>query len=332
MGWLFDSVRSRMPAQPPAPSPSAAGSPVVFDEELLARLRRLTLLSNRAISQGLAGEHRSQRRGSSPEFADFKSYSQGDDFRRIDWNIYSRLGELFVRLSEVTTELTVHLLLDASGSMAWSGDPARVDKFTYARRVAGALGYVGLWHFDRVAVTPFRDQLGVPFGPAHGRSHITPLLTYLTGLDATGQTSVAEAIERYVRARRRPGILIVVSDLLSGEADDVRSALQVVRSRGWQATVIQIIDPAEADPAGIFPAAAGGAGATVELLDLEQASRLRVTPTEAALAAYRRAYRSWQDEVDAMMASERIPLIALQTDWPFDSVVLGLLARQEVLG
>ena len=116
---------------------------VVFDEELLARFRRLTLLSNRSISQGLAGEHRSRRRGSSPEFADFKSYSQGDDFRRIDWNIYSRLGEVFVRLSEVTTELTVHLLLDSSGSMDWSGDPSRVTKFTYARRVAGSLGYVG---------------------------------------------------------------------------------------------------------------------------------------------------------------------------------------------
>ena len=131
---------------------------MVFDEELLARFRRLTLLSNRSISQGLAGEHRSRRRGPSPEFADFKSYSQGDDFRRIDWNIYSRLGELFVRLSEVTTELTVHLLLDASGSMDWSGDPSRVTKFTYARRVAGSLGYVGLWHFDRLAITPFADS------------------------------------------------------------------------------------------------------------------------------------------------------------------------------
>ncbi len=188
MNAFVTSVRDRLTAKPAvsaAPEPASIDQ-VVFDEELLARLRRLTLLSNRSISQGLAGEHRSQRRGSSPEFADFKSYSQGDDFRRIDWNIYSRLGELFVRLSEVTTELTVHMLLDASASMRWSGDPARATKFTYARRVAGSLGYVSLWHFDRLMITPFAEQLGQPFGPSHGRSHITPMLKFLTDLPATG--------------------------------------------------------------------------------------------------------------------------------------------------
>ena len=122
MGSLLTSLRQRVAGAPSTATsaPTPTSGQIVFDEELLARLRRLTLLSTRSVSQGLAGEHRSQRRGSSPEFADFKSYSQGDDFRRIDWNIYSRLGEVFVRLSEVTTELTVHLLLDASGSMDWS--------------------------------------------------------------------------------------------------------------------------------------------------------------------------------------------------------------------
>jgi len=231
MNAFVTSVRDRLAgstAAPREPAP-AVTSQVVFDEELLARLRRLTLLSNRAIAQGLAGEHRSQRRGSSPEFADFKSYSQGDDFRRIDWNIYSRLGELFVRLSEVTTEITVHLLLDASASMDWTGAPERATKFTYARQVAGALGYVGLWHFDRVAITPFGAKLGHPFGPAQGRSHTTRMFRYLTDLDAQGETSIAESIERYARAHKRPGILLVVSDLLSGEPEDLRAVL------GWYA-------------------------------------------------------------------------------------------------
>lgn len=334
MNGLVSSVRERFsskPAAPSAPAPVAADQ-VVFDEALLARLRRLTLLSNRTISHGLAGEHRSQRRGSSPEFADFKSYSQGDDFRRIDWNIYSRLGEVFVRLSEVTTELTVHLLLDSSGSMGWSGDPERATKFTYARRVAGSLGYVGLWHFDRLSITPFSTGLGQPFGPSHGRSNITPMLTYLTDLDATGETSVAESIERYVRARRHPGILIVISDLLSGEPDEMRTALQLLRSRGWQTTIVQIIDPAESDPAGVFPTGPGGTALTVELIDLENAARMQVTASQAALNQYDAAYRAWQSAVESVCESEQTPLITLRTDWPFESVVLGLLAQEGVVG
>jgi uncharacterized protein (DUF58 family) len=335
MSSFIASVRDRFSGNSiPAPGPRTRdqSEQIVFDEELLARLRRLTLLSNRAISQGLAGEHRSRRRGSSPEFADFKSYSQGDDFRRIDWNIYSRLGELFVRLSEVTTELTVHMLLDASGSMQWSGDPNRPTKFTYARRVSGSLGYVGLWHFDRLTITPFGTQLGMPFGPSHGRSNITPMLKYLTDLQAQGETSVAESIERYSRGRKRPGILIVLSDLLSGEPDDMRTALQLLRSRGWQTTVVQIADPAERDPAGAFPTGPGGQPLTVELIDLESAGRLRVTPNQAALQDYDRAYRTWQEQVESVCESEQIPLVMLQTDWPFETLVLGLLAQRGMVG
>ena len=93
----------------------------LLDEQTLARLRRLSLVAGRARTEGLAGEHRSRRRGASPEFSDFKRYAQGDDFRRIDWNTYDRLDGLFVRLSEVTTELSVHILLDCSASMDWSG-------------------------------------------------------------------------------------------------------------------------------------------------------------------------------------------------------------------
>lgn len=334
MNGLLSSIRERFSdAANTAPQfVTPASDQVVFDEELLARLRRLTLLSNASVSHGLAGEHRSQRRGSSPEFADFKSYSQGDDFRRIDWNIYSRLGELFVRLSEVTTELTVHLLLDASGSMNWSGDPERVTKFTYARRVAGSLGYVGLWHFDRLTITPFSDQLGQPYGPSHGRSNITPMLKFLTDLDAAGATTFSESIERYARARKRPGVLIVLSDLLSGEPEDMRAALQLLRSRGWHTTVVQILDPAEKNPAGGFPTGPNAQPLTIELIDRETAGRLQITPTQAALDDYGRAISAWQEEIEAVCSSEQIPLITLQTDWPFETVVLGLLSQRGVVG
>ncbi|MCO5222428.1 MAG: hypothetical protein M9947_12715, partial [Thermomicrobiales bacterium] len=195
-----------------------------------------------------------------------------------------------------------------------------------------ALGYVGLWHFDRLTIAPFGAELGQPFGPSHGRSNITPMLTYLTHLEARGTTSLAESIERYVRARKRPGILIIVSDLLSGEPEEMRSVLRLIRSRGWQATIVQIVDPVELDPVSAFPADPAGHSLTLELIDLEQAGRLQMTPTAATLDAYRQAVQSWQDRIDAICAEEQIPLISLQTDWDFELVVLGLLAQRGVVG
>ena len=97
---------------------------VLFDEEFRQRLERLTLLSRRVLAQSLVGEHRSRHRTFAAEFADYRSYTQGDDFRHIDWNIYARMETVFVRLSEANQDLTVHVLVDCSRSMDW-GDPSK---------------------------------------------------------------------------------------------------------------------------------------------------------------------------------------------------------------
>lgn len=300
----------------------------LFDEAMLAAFRRLVILSRHSIAEGLAGEHRSKRRGSSPEFADFKIYSQGDDFRRIDWNLYARLDEVFVRLSEITTELTVHVLVDSSNSMNWRGDSRLPSKFRYGRQLAGALCYVSLWHFDRVVIAPFGTHLGQPFGPSQGRAHTVPMLRYLTELTPMGETDLPSAVEQYVRARRRPGVLLLVSDLLSGEPEQLAERLRDLRARGWQAIVAHIVDEAELSPAGITAGELGGRARPTELIDLESGERLRVTPDEDVVARYEAAVEEWLRQVEAACIAENADYLQLHTNWPFQSVILQLLHRR----
>src|SRR5512137_536165 len=121
----------------------------LFSESFLRQLERLALLYRRAAAGPLQGERRSPRRGQSVEFADFRPYAPGDDFRRIDWNAYARLERFFLKLFVEEEDLTVHLLVDASLSMDW-GQP---NKLHYALQAAGALGYIALAGLDRVTVT-----------------------------------------------------------------------------------------------------------------------------------------------------------------------------------
>lgn len=297
----------------------------LFDEELLGRLRKLVLLSRRAVAQGIAGEHRSRRRGSSPEFSDFKSYSQGDDYRRIDWNIYSRLDELFIRLSEVTTELTVHILIDSSNSMAWRGSEQVPSKFAYARRLAGSLAYVSLWHFDRVVITPFSDQPAPSYGPVQGRSHIQRTLKYLTSMQSSGTTNVLESIQRYTSARSQQGMLIVISDLLSGEPESLTEALRYARNRGWQTSIIHIVDAAELSPEAYVRSRDSERPVTLELVELENGERLRLTPTDELIERYRESVLQWKTALEEACLAEKADYVLLQTDWPFESLVLSRL-------
>src|SRR5574338_319842 len=96
----------------------------LFDEAFLRRLERLALVARRASTGQTQGERRSPKRGQSVEFSDFRPYVAGDDFRRIDWNAYARLERFFIKLFVEEEDLTVHLLIDTSRSMAY-GDPGK---------------------------------------------------------------------------------------------------------------------------------------------------------------------------------------------------------------
>src|SRR5206468_3290183 len=124
--------------------------------QLLRQLEQFQLLAARRAKSSTRGERQSRARGQSVEFADYRNYVPGDDFRYLDWNLYARLDRLFLKLYEEERELPVRIFLDASESMTF-GEPR---KFDFARQVAAAIGYVALCGFDRVSVIPFPNALG----------------------------------------------------------------------------------------------------------------------------------------------------------------------------
>jgi uncharacterized protein (DUF58 family) len=337
-GWV-ESVRARA-ARPfagreaPAEVP-AASDDILLDERVLARLRRLSLLSGRARTEGLAGEHRSRRRGASPEFADFKRYSQGDDFRRIDWNTYARLDGLFVRLSEVTTELSVHILIDSSASMDWRSDETRLTKFTAARRLAGALAYIALWGFDRVAIVPFAETAGKGFGPVQGRAQVVPAVRYLERLRPLGGTALAPVIAAYARARTRPGLLLLISDLLSGEPEELQTALHDLRARGWQTAVLHIVDDAEIAPevvsAWLRAGDAAAVSLSIELVDRESGGTLRLAPDDDVVERYAAAVTDWLAALEGACAAEEATYARFSTRWDIGELTVALLHERGVV-
>ena len=117
----------------------------LLDAEFLRKLERLALVAKRVKLGSAKGERRSRRKGTSIEFADYRDYVQGDDLRHIDWNLYGRLDSLYLKLFQEQEDLTLHLLIDASQSMAF-GEPTKLE---FACRTAAALGYIALAHFER---------------------------------------------------------------------------------------------------------------------------------------------------------------------------------------
>ncbi|PZN06820.1 MAG: DUF58 domain-containing protein, partial [Bacillota bacterium] len=137
------------------------------DPATVALLNRLRLLGRRPLAGRIAGPHRSSRKGSSLEFADYREYVRGDDPRRLDWRALARLDRPYVREYADERDRVVHLLLDGSASLGFGGKDRRL------KELAAALAYVALRQGDRVELTLLRgttaQRVAIARGPA-GRS------------------------------------------------------------------------------------------------------------------------------------------------------------------
>lgn len=298
----------------------------LYDERTFARLRNLVLQSRRVATVGLAGDHTSRRRGLSPEFSDFKPYSPGDDFRRIDWTAYARFDELFVRESDTTIEYDIHLLIDTSASMDWTSDDQAPTKLLQAKRIAGALAWIALWHFDRVTLTTLSDIATGHHarGPFQGRSLVIPSLRIIEAMavSAGEPTTLAESLPRYVHSRSRPGLLIALSDALDDEPEQLATALHGLAARGWETFLLRIEDPAEADPTLIFPEQ----GSTnLELVEAEQRSRMQVTGQARSIEHYLAQRAIWENGIAALDSPSRARMLMVRTHDAIDTTVFTRL-------
>lgn len=294
--------------------------PPLFDEPFLRKLERIAIMSRRAVAGHMQGERRSARRGQSVEFADFRPYSEGDDFRRIDWNAYARLERFFIKLFVEEEDLTVHILLDASRSMDW-GEP---NKLRYAVRTAGALGYIALAGLDRVTVTALgasgsgNGRNGY-FPPHRGKQNAFRLFSFLQDLSPGGQAYLAPHLQRYAAASLQQGPLLLVSDLMDdGWADGLRA----LAGRGFEVSVLHILAPDEIDPQ---------IGGDLKLLDSETRSEVEITAEFDLIERYKANLAAWQSELLRFCTARGIYYVPITTAMPFDELLFAWLRRQGVL-
>jgi len=289
-----------------------------FDSAFLRKLELLALVSRRALPGSSAGLRRSVAAGSSVEFADFRTYAPGDDFRRVDWNAYARLGKLFLRIYVAEENATVSLFLDCSGSMA-GGEPPHI-KGDFARRLATALAYIALTGYDRVAIGACRARFDAYLPPVTGRASAGRVWSFLQGQALEGETDLGRALQGYAPHTRGPGIAIVLSDLLT--PSDWKAGLRALRGLRQEVTLVQVLAPEELEPSlrGDFT-----------LVDGETGQRREVTVTAAALKRYRARLAAYTAEIAEFCARNGIAYVQVSSDTSLEDVVLRLLRREGVL-
>jgi hypothetical protein len=329
-----------------------------FEGAFLRKLERLSLVSRRSMPGPTAGSRRSPRHGSSAEFSDFRAYSVGDDFRRIDWSAYARLDRLFLRLYRAEEVTTLTLLLDRSQSMHFG----RPSKALTAARLAAVLSFIALHNNDRVSVLGWSKKIDRALPAQAGKALVPHVWRFIGDLmspeppSATrqdlAQTKRAQSAsprwadlapttwadkEKEAPAdtratdfaglrdfgvyRRQAGLAVVLSDFLTDT--DWRGGLRSLQTGRQEVTVIQVLSPDELKP---------GLRGDWTLRDAENSSLVEVTVTPRLIHRYEQELEAHVASLREFCRHEGIAFVQLASDVSIQDTAMAALRQAGVVG
>lgn len=287
----------------------ATDADALFDAAFLGRLESLSLLARQLVRSRHRAERRSIQRGASVEFAEYRPFVTGDDWRYIDWHAFARWRQLVLKLFVEEEDLHVHLLLDCTRSMDW-GTPV---KFDYARQLIAGLAYITLANLDRAAVVPLGAEDYQLWPPGRGRHRFLQLLRYLAGCplaDTPGR--LEDSARRWVATQPRRDMVIWVGDLFGADLEDALRALDRLRYSRHEVAVIQIRDPDEAQ---------AGEPGEYEVEDCETGAIEKVIVDSAMARRYRERFAEYQASIQKYCRTYRIPLLQVPTSLAVTEVI-----------
>jgi uncharacterized protein (DUF58 family) len=256
-----------------------------FGDREIGTCQRLVYTSRIATASDASGGHRIRRSGEGADFLDYRRYVVGDDVRRIDWTVFARLRQPYIRILQHETVLHVNLLVDVSRSMA-AGSPQ--SKAALACRLACALTYVALTNGDRVTVATFSDRLGHMLANLRGRAALKRIVTLLRSVPLRGTTDLPASVDTFCERAKHRGLVIILSDFLApgGYQEPIRRLL----AKRFRVFAIQIFDQLDWGE---------GVRGPLRLRDSETRRTTDVLASDRYLNEYRRRLREHAERLDA---------------------------------
>ena len=277
----------------------------------LESLERLAIATRSRLLGFFSGDHRSKRFGSSLDFADYREYKPGDDFRRIDAALSARLDRLFLKLFEAEEDVPVRIVVDASASMGFGG------KLEQASRIAAAFAHVALVQSDRVRLYAAREGGAEVSRWFRAKADGHAAMGWLGSLRANGSTGLRQTV-RGIREEGRAGMVIVIGDLLEPDWEEAVRRL----SPPGEAAVVHVLSGDELEPA--FEG-------DLTLVDAETGREVEVTASAEMVDAYRARLASFLDGVRSACTSRGIAYALARSDDDVMDLFMRTFRREQVV-
>jgi uncharacterized protein (DUF58 family) len=277
-----------------------------LDPATLASISSLDLVAKTVVDGFVNGLHRSPDFGFSQEFAEYRSYSEGDDLRHVDWNVFARTDRCFLKRYRGETNSQLLLLLDTSASMGYGSQ--EVHKLDYARFVAASLCYMANIQRDAAGLIIFDEDVKNYVQPSTRQGQLFRLLHAIESAEVGTHTDFVKPFVHFQNFLHRRGIVIVMSDFYA-DPDAIIDTVQPLRYRGNEVILFHMLDPQEIKPKFKDP---------VLLYDVEDTvNSLEVSP-EYARNEYRKKIDAHIEALSTKARGAGMDYFLMDTSRPLD--------------
>ena len=285
-------------------------------KELMAKVGKIRILTNKLIDDQLAGDYHSSFKGQGVEFDEVRPYQVGDDVRTIDWNVTAKTGAPYIKRFAEERELTILFLVDVSGSQGYGS--VRRSKMELAAEVTALLALTAIRNQDKIGLVLFSDRIVKYIPPRKGRDSVMRLVREVLAAedDAQGGTDVEGALKFLNGVQKRRAVVFLVSDFLGTHGDSLLRAT----ARRHDLICVPVSDPAES------------ALPNVGLVELEDPETGELVLVDTASASVRRAFaakaEAETEELRRFFLRTGIETLPIATDRPYVDAVRALFRRR----
>lgn len=282
---------------------------MVLNKEFIELLKSSYVTFDLMIKDGQVGAKRSKSKGSSVEFSDYREYSMGDDFRRIDWNAYARFEKLFVKLFLEEREARVNVFIDTSKSMGF------YDKDEAMSKVAAAFSYFSLASYDSVSLYNMNTASDTFLKGLKGSNAFYRVISYLEDQQYDGQASIYQAITKY-QSQILKGMTVIVSDFLGDY--DLDTTLKLLKYKKQEVYLIHVQAREELEP---------NFEEHVRLIDSENGNHLELMLGSDMIRIYEKAVKKHSASIQKVCQKYRAHYLTYDAKTPFDVFLKQLTDR-----
>lgn len=268
----------------------------VFDKSFYEQLMRFRILVKQKSQIGRSGERKSNAKGNSVEFSDFREYILGDDIRKIDWNAYGRMDKLFVKLFMEEKEENFHILIDCSKSM----DFGEQNKSVLARRLGAIFSYMVLYNMDRLYVGALKEHSVQLTKGMIGQQAFQKVLKELEQYTFDGATNLTENIKKITFSGK--GVTVLISDFY--EEGGLEELVKYLSYKKQEIFLIQVLAQEEIEP---------DMEGTLSLIDSETSEEEKITMSNKVIKEYQATLSQFETELERICKKYQASFLQVST-------------------